>query len=1183
MNERTATKCPTLKFSLNNKEIVGMLDTGCSNSIIKYHMVPKSAKIVPCDIQLNDCSNQLTIFGETVLEVKLGDLVFRKKFIVVSSTIRIPVNVIFGMDLFTKFKCKISFEENKLFLCDNLKNYVVDFTYSADSKANTFVVHAIATKIPALSRMTIKAYSKAPDGDYVLNKASVGNLPIFVAESLVTIKNCFLYAQIVNLSNSPVMLCDNQILSKIDTLSVDNTLYAIVDNETMSCNGVPAPVITEDNVPSIAKKVGAKEVLNLLNKYNSIISLNNDKLGTCKLIEVPINTESSPPIFTKQFQLPHSQKPIIKNIVKNLLSQDIITSSDSPWNSPLFLVKKKSGEFRPIIDFRKINEVTVSDPFPLARIQEIFQSLHGSKIFSTIDLNSGYHQMNMKANDAHKTAFTTDVGRYHFLKCPFGLKNAPNVFSKLMNIALSELLGSECLLYMDDIIVHSDTIENHINKIESIFKRLQEVGLTIKLEKCNFLQSEIKYLGHNISHDGLSVHSDQFEPVLKAATPKTKKELQKFLGFISYFRSFIPNFAEICEPMIQLLKNNSPYVWSNEVQTSFDKIKAEIIASGKLIYPDFSKPFIIKTDASLHSIGAALCQERDEGICPIYFISRSLNKVERRYSVTKLELLAISYALKKFRPIILGYPCTLYTDHKAIIGMFKKNDLEPSMSRWVLQAQEYDLVVKFIPGVKNILADYLSRIKKNKVCDSSNIFCVNMTINEKDVGIEQRSDKFFGPIVKVLMGKTVETLPKVDLRDYVLHNHLLLKRICSVRCGVDTMKYSLCVPDSLADEIIQKVHSSISNGHMGFTKTLHKLKENYFILKLYSRLHKVLKSCDICKKYKGVRHAKSKLEKYPIPHKPWSRVGMDFVGPLTCTNSNNKYILGFCDYLTRYTVLYPLPDKSAQNVALTFKTFIAHYDVPDVLVSDRAAEFCSSTLHEVCKSNNVKKVQVMPYSPHSNGLIEAKNKQIKKLLRIFCGDSTYKAVEIDWDLFLPDVQCAINNTFNRILGDTPHYVLFGYDRSDLYMGNSLAPREVYYNYDDFTYHREQRGKSAFNFIKTNLEKNIDSYTKTSNKKRTTRVFHTGDRVFVERIQKKGECAKFIPPWKGPGYITEILGPNKVKVDMNGYIAEVHVDNILSRYCNEENSYKNLERKKIDKPQSSQSHSSHRMKLRSHVK
>merc|ERR1712030_256768 len=267
MSEKIATKCPTIKFSLNDVEFVGMLDTGCSHSIIKFDSLPQSAKILPCNIQLNDCSSQLNIFGETFLKVKLGDLISRKKFIVVSSMIRIPVNAILGMDFFTKFKCNISFGSNKLYLQHNLNNYVVDFTYSASNNyESTYYVHALSTKIPALSQLVIKAYCKAPDGDYLLNKASVGNSPIFVAESLVSVKNCFLYVQIVNLNKSPVQLCDNHILSKIETLSDSDTLFAIDQCVQSSANPVQSFTISDKDVPSIAQKTGAKDVLKLLNK-----------------------------------------------------------------------------------------------------------------------------------------------------------------------------------------------------------------------------------------------------------------------------------------------------------------------------------------------------------------------------------------------------------------------------------------------------------------------------------------------------------------------------------------------------------------------------------------------------------------------------------------------------------------------------------------------------------------------------------------------------------------------------------------------------------------------------------------------------------------------------------------------------------------------------------------------------
>ena len=239
MNERTTTKCPTVKFSLNKKEFVGLLDTGCSHSIIKVDALPDFAKLLPCNIQLNDCSSTLKIFGETVLEVKFGELVFKQKFIVVSSTIRIPVNAIFGMDLFRRFKCKISFETNKLYLQHNLHNYVVDFTYSIqESNESTYFVHAISAVIPPFSQMVLKAYCKSPDGDYLLNKASVGSSTIYVAESLVTVKNCVLYMQVVNLNKSPVKLYDNQILSTINSLSECDSLLSIGNTTGAPCNVV---------------------------------------------------------------------------------------------------------------------------------------------------------------------------------------------------------------------------------------------------------------------------------------------------------------------------------------------------------------------------------------------------------------------------------------------------------------------------------------------------------------------------------------------------------------------------------------------------------------------------------------------------------------------------------------------------------------------------------------------------------------------------------------------------------------------------------------------------------------------------------------------------------------------------------------------------------------------------------
>ena len=256
-----------------------------------------------------------------------------------------------------------------------------------------------------------------------------------------------------------------------------------------------------------------------------------------------------------------------------MLERGVIENSVSPWNSPLILVKKKDGTLRVCIDFRRLNTVTVGDKYPLPRITELLQSLHGSKIFTSVDLESAYWQLGVRSEDRPKTAFTTEQGHFQFKVMPYGLKNAGSVFSRLMAIVLTGLIGISVLVYLDDVVVFSVTLDEHFERLRALLERLQEAGLRIKLAKCTFMTYEIKYLGHRVSKDGISVHPDHFEVIEKYPTPKTKKQLRSFLGLITYFRSYVQNFAKRAEPMIKLLRKQEEFSWGDPQERSFSQLK----------------------------------------------------------------------------------------------------------------------------------------------------------------------------------------------------------------------------------------------------------------------------------------------------------------------------------------------------------------------------------------------------------------------------------------------------------------------------------------------------------------------------------------------------------------------------------------------------------------------------------
>jgi hypothetical protein len=361
-------------------------------------------------------------------------------------------------------------------------------------------------------------------------------------------------------------------------------------------------------------------------------------------------------------------------------------------------------------DYRKLNELTVPDVMPMPLVEDMLLQFSGCKVFSTMDLCSGFWQVQMHPKDIPKTTFTTKYGNYAYKVMPFGLMNAPATFQRLMNKVLRGFLGKSALVYIDDVIVYSQDFESHRRHLKEVLDRLFQAGLRLKRSKCLFGHESVRFLGHVVSAAGVSTDEGKITAVRDAKPPENRREVRSFINFAGYYRRFVEGFAKIARPLSALTSEKSPFVWGPAEQQSFEELKSRLISAPILAHPDFQREFILYTDASMRAVGAVLAQKDEQGREQVVqYLSRKMADAETRYTTSEQECLAIIFALRKLRHYLLGRKFTLYTDHEALKYLLATPNLKGKLARWYIEINEFRFDVQHRPGANNPVTDYLSR------------------------------------------------------------------------------------------------------------------------------------------------------------------------------------------------------------------------------------------------------------------------------------------------------------------------------------------------------------------------------------------------------------------------------------------------------------------------------------------
>ena len=793
-----------------------------------------------------------------------------------------------------------------------------------------------------------------------------------------------------------------------------------------------------------------------------------------------INTGSHAPLAEHPRRTSYRNQQIITTEVKKMLANGIISSSTSPWASPVVIVKKRDGSPRFCIDFRRVNSITQKDVYPLPRIDDVIERLNGSTIFSKLDLRSGYFQVPLAEGERDKTAFITNDGLWHFNRLPQGLKNSPAVFQRLMNQTLGTLRWDVCLAYLDDIIVYSNSFDQHLIDVNKVCHALHSSNFKLNYDKCSFFQHEISFLGHKINAEGCLPTDDNTRAILQFPVPQSSKAAHSFLQMVGFYRKFIPRFAQISAPLNKFTRKGFLFIWTEAEQSSFNQLKEAVISPAVLVLPDPSQPYTIRTDASRVGIGAVLLQQQHQTsdrynesttslYKPVAFASRSLKPAEKNYSAIELEALAIWWSVtQKFRSYIEGQQFILETDHKPLISLMKKPYHNTRIERWMTMLQQYDIIIKHISGKENTTADALSRYPVDKpevfeenlsrlVTSSTQTdeILINVvttrSMTRKQAPVSSTSNKsptssvFSTPTSSISTPRSAAqeipllfdhaTLNKHQNEDpsiwkikntslldskYLLDVHGVLHKLVTRKSGqVLQLRY---IPASLISNILLAYHNSTFNGaHFGIKRTFYKIRDRFYWPNMYKDIEHHILSCINCRKLKPSRRKPDgHLQSIEPPRGVWERLAMDYVGPVPESTAGNKYFLVLTDLFSKFVVTKPVPDNTSTTAAkfLLYDVFMK-YGVPLEIITDNGRHFTSSLYESLLTLTGCCHVTTTPYNPQANGQCERHNATLVPNLVALSNHS-----RSNWDDKLAPTTFNYNATRHATTGYTPFELMF---------------------------------------------------------------------------------------------------------------------------------------------------------------
>ena len=1037
---------PYVNLEINGYKTVFLVDTGATYSILnRSHAVRLgiiSADCLPDNTRGKTATGSpIACYGKHRVDVKLGCRSFSGPIEVAD----ISENGFMGMDFLTAFNCVLDFNEMKLKMCQQS----VSLVNSTGKRLVCSCYSVQATTIDPHSESIIPLYSHTTtEGGGLIepNFRVVDSLNLIAARCYV---DDYLVIRVANVTSHPIhisqdkplaFLTDGNIIEMDDSAQLNNTVTRQCDlsAETDTQHLLPEHIQPlYDNLPDYISDECKTQMRQLLLKYQDVFSRDAYDMGYCDLVPHEIHLKpGTQPIRLPPYRVGHHANLEIEKHVQELLKKGIIERTVSPYSAPVLLIAKKDGTSRFVQDYRKLNKATYIPSQPLPRIDDSLEALKGATLFSTFDLLSGYWQCALSPDAKEMVAFCTKSGVYTWRVLGMGLCGAPATFERLMEKVMQGLQWESLLIYLDDIIVFSPDETTHVQRLDNMLERLKNANLKIKVSKTHLLKQEVEFLGHIVNKDGIHTDPAKVKAIKEAKTPTCIQELRSFLGLTGYYRKFVAKYAEIAVPLFELLKKKSrkkQFPWDDKCEQAFQMLKDSLAAFTTLSYPDWDIPFILDSDCSGEAMGAVLAQHDSDGDeKPIAFFSKKLSDSQKKYPVTKQEMLALVSAIRHFHTYLYGSEFICRVDHHSLIWLHNLKNPQGILARWLEVLGSYKFTVIHRPGIQHTNADALSRLPalspqtEDTDYDDADFVVRNVDftvgLSTDELILAQSEDPQLIPIIENL--KENKTISQKDCKQFSRITRHYIGKIPSMKFKDGVLMITthpenedkIVVPQYYQSKLMKSFHEM---DHSGMDRTESRIKLYYYWYGMQSDIRLFIQTCSSCQLSKLTRNQVN--NRNLVVGSIMDQVSLDFIGPLQRTTSDNTYILIAVEHFSRWAEAYPLAQPDAESCALNLhRGLFSRFGYCRILHSDRGSAFISELMKEFSNLGQAKQTFSARYHPMGNSYAERVIGTVTSQVRT-CVEHT----RMEWDQLLDTVLMAYRATPHSATGFSPNMIMLG--------------------------------------------------------------------------------------------------------------------------------------------------------------